>query len=205
MSSHQVQHRLARTVGVMLAAALTLTGCSLQALVAAPTADKVARQTPAAADVFEIITRPATGQTQTGTGYSFAVPEGWTVPEGMSVPGVDLLVADVTDADGFSDNVNVVLAPAGVLTPDAVEVEAVAEMTTVASEVETRDRVMVAGVESAHLAAVSTAAGLEFQIEQYYVSNASQTFVVTFSFSTTVSQVDRDVLSESVLATWTWA
>lgn len=159
-----------------------------------------------ATEAINVAAAPATGPTISGTGYSFAAPEGWSVPNDVSLPGMDVLAADMTDADGFADNVNVVLSPSGMITPDQVESLGVDELEGGgASEVKTRDRVMVAGSESAHLSAGFPSGGVDNPIEQFYVSNDVQTFIVTFSFSPTVSESERDELAESVLASWVWA
>jgi hypothetical protein len=182
---------------VALAAILGLAGCSGSA---------VARL--AAEDAVELSAAPATGPTISGTGYSFALPEGWTVPapeslpEDLEAPGMEILAADMADADGFTDNLNVVLASGGVFTADQIESVGVRELEAGGiDDVEVQDRVMIVGTESAHL---SAAFGTTHNMDQYYVSNDEQTYIVTFSFSPTVSVPDRDALAQSVLASWAW-
>lgn len=189
-----MQHRTIRTVAAVGIVALALAGCSSGASTESPPTE-----------TSDIAAAPATGTTINGSGYSFAAPEGWSVPDDLSLPGVDLLVADLTDADGFSDNVNVVLSPGGVITPDEIESLGVAELEGGgASDIQTHDRVMVAGSETAHISAGFPSGDVDTPIEQYYLSSDEQTYVVTFSFSPTVSEADRDALSESVLASWAW-
>jgi hypothetical protein len=190
-----------RSTVVLVAAAVTLAGCSL--LPGAPTVDPAPSTTSAPPSSVA----PATGATITGDGYSYQVPEGWDVPE-APVPGFDpdSIALDHTDDDGFSDNVNVILSPAGAITADQVESIGVSELEGVgATEVQVNDRISVAGAESAHLSALLSSNGTGYQIEQYYPTNAGQTYVVTFSFSETVTQTDRVALAESVLASWVWA
>jgi hypothetical protein len=125
---------------------------------------------------------------------------------GRPVPGADVLVADLSDADGFTDTVNVVLSPAGELTPEQVETLGVDELEAAgATEVTVRERITVGESESAHLSAGLTSSGADYLVEQYYVTRDGQTYVVTFSFSPTVADPERDALSESVLATWAWS
>jgi len=154
-------------------------------------------------EATEVSVSPATGPTISGTGYSFAAPEGWSVPPETSFPNVDKLAANMTDADGFTDNVNVILSSSGLVSADEIETAGVDELEAAgADNVTVRNQVLVGGAEWAHLAA---SFGSEYSIEQYYVSNDAQTFVVTFSFSQTVSEPDRDALAHSVLASWSWA
>lgn len=150
---------------------------------------------------------PATGETVTGNGYSFVAPEGWTVPTGVAEPsGVDTFMANLADTDGFADNVNVVLSPAGEVTSEQVETQGVTELEGAgATDVTVGDRVTIAGSESAHLSAVFTSGAAVYQVEQFYASQSGQTYIVTFSFSTTVPVAERDAVTSSVLATWTWA
>lgn len=180
---------------VLLAASLAIAGCSSSA----PTESATSAES-------QVTAAPATGETISGTGYSFAAPEGWSVPEGVSPTGVDVVVADLADADGFSDNVNVVLSPAGEVTSDQVESLGVAELEGAgATDVKTRDRITVAGSEAAHLAGGFSSNGAEYHIDQFYLSNAGQTYIVTLSTSPALSESDRDALWGSVLASWAWS
>lgn len=156
-----------------------------------------------AAEAAEITVAPATGETFEGTGYTFTAPEGWAdITAELAGSGVDFAAGDANDADGFADNLNVVISPAGAVSADEIEPAAKGELETQATDVTVRDRVMVAGSEAAHLSAVLASEGTDYQIEQYYVASSDQTFVVTFSFSPTVSEADRNDLALSVLATW---
>ena len=150
---------------------------------------------------------PADGETLEGDGYSYAVPAGWTVPgECGDAFGTDTMAADTEDTDGFADNVNVVLSPAGAVSADQVETAGKAELESVgATEVTVQERLTVADSETAHLSASLGAEGVSYLVEQYYLTNDDQTYVITFSFSDTVSDDDRTALADSVLATWTWS
>lgn len=148
----------------------------------------------------------AGGETITGSGYSFTAPGEWAVPADESLyEGADSFAADLEDADGFADNVNVVLSPAGEITPEQVETQGVAELEGAgATEVEKLDRVTIAGTESAHLSALLTASGVSYRIDQFYVVNDGQTFIVTFSFSETVPADEREPITDTVLSSWQW-
>lgn len=149
---------------------------------------------------------PASGETIEGDGYSYSVPEGWGVPEGVdgATQGLDTVAADLADTDGFADNVNVVLSPAGQVSVEQAEQAGADELTGGgATDVEVEDRVRVADTDAAHLSA-NFAQGTSYAIEQYYVSDDDQTFVVTFSFSDSVDDDERTEIAESVLASWTW-
>jgi hypothetical protein len=177
-----------RFAAVALAALLALgaAGCSP----AAPTA-----QTHAA----------ATGAAISGTGYRYSVPDGWGEPG--EIPGFtpDTLAADLTDADGFSDNVNVLLSPAGLVDVETVETAGVAELEGIgAKNVTAQPRVSVDGAEAAHLTAALVQDDVTYLIDQFYVSDANQTYVITFSFSDTVPDAERDAITGSVLASWTF-
>lgn len=182
-------------LGATVAVAALLAGCSSGA------------GGDSAGEVEDLDAAPAAGVQVTGDGYSYSVPEGWDVPDtDPATIGADTLAADLTDADGFADNVNVVLSPAGAVTADQVEAAGAGELEGAgATDVEVRDRVQVAGTESAHLTGSLTAQGASYSIEQYYLTDDDQTYVVTFSFSPSVDDDDREDLAESVLASWAWA
>ena len=194
--------RVLTPIAVLFAASLALAGCS----VVAPPAP--GPDTDGGTEVEESGAAPATGELITGDGYTYNVPEGWGLPQ-QDIPGFDpdSLALDLEDtADGFTDNVNVLLSPAGSITSDQVEEAGVSELEGAGAEgVEARPRVSIAGEESAHLTALFTQGGQSYLIDQYYPTHDGQTYVVTFSFSETVSQGDREALAESVLASWTWS
>lgn len=189
-------------LAVLIAASLTLAGCSVAAP-PAPGPDGPDGGTEETAPEFSA--DPASGELIEGTGYSYNVPDGWGVPPGATDPQLDTVAADLTDDDGFSDNINVLLSPAGALTPDQVETAGVAELEQFgATEVEVRDRVSIEGAESAHLSARFESQGVQYRVEQYYPTQGDQTFVVTFSFSDDLPEADRLAVSESILASWSW-
>lgn len=184
--------------GLALTAALALTGC------AAPEPEPASPQPESSAPAVA----PAAGETVEGDAYAFATPEGWGFPEDAP-EGYDesMFSADLADTDDdFTDNLNVITSPAGEITPDQVESDGVAELENVgATDVTVLDRVTAGGVESAHLTAgFASPEGVEYTIDQYYLTDAGQTHIITFSFSPDVPQADRDALAQSVLATWQW-
>lgn len=185
-------NRAPKLAALALAVPLALAGCAAQ-----PAAETAPTETVA----------PAAGETISGSDYTFVVPEGWGEPE-QEIPGFDpdAFAADLDDTDGFADNVNVILSPAGEVTPEQVESLGVDELEGAgATEVATGERIEVAGRESAHLSALLASGGESYRIEQYYVTRDGQTYVVTFSFSPTVSEGDRIDLARSVLASWAWS
>jgi hypothetical protein len=179
-----------RTAAALLTAlALALAGCSTSG---------------GGGSAATIDTPAATGETITGTGYSYVVPEGWDVPDTST--GGDTLAADLTDNDGFADNVNVLLSPAGAVSPEQVETAGKKELEDAGGTgVTVLDRVSVAGSESAHLHATLSASGVDYDIEQYYLTKDDQTYIVTFSFSAGLPDSQRTTTAESVLTTWKWS
>lgn len=184
------------TVAVAAAATLLLAGC----FGPAPVVPSTEQTSPGTGGSVE----PASGETITGTGYSFRVPEGWGIPEaGFEGFGLDSVAADLTDTDGFTDNVNVIVSPAGELTTEQIETLAGPEIeASGGADVEFLDRITIAGTESAHLTGTYSASGATYRIDQYYPTEPGQTYIVTFSFNDTTSQADRDALAYAVLATW---
>ena len=186
---------------LLLASALVLAGCSV---VAPPAPDT---DTGTDSDVPTSDASAATGELISGDGYTYNVPEDWGIPD-QSPSGFnpDSFAVDLDDTDGFTDNINVILSPAGQITSDQVEQAGPPELEGSGAEnVEVRPRVGIAGEESAHLSALFTQGGATYQIDQYYPTHEGQTYVVTFSFSEGVPQGDREDLAESILASWAWA
>ncbi|REK73381.1 hypothetical protein DX116_07470 [Aeromicrobium endophyticum] len=72
-------------------------------------------------------------------------------------------------------------------------------------EVEVEDPTDIDGEEAARISALLTLNGNKYRTEQFAVDHDGKGYIVTFSFSETVSDDDRDELAESVLATWKWS
>lgn len=142
-----------------------------------------------------------------GTGYSYDVPEGWGDPE-QKVPGFDpdSVAADLGDRDGFTDNVNVILSPAGELSADQVEATVESELSGAGfSDITVQDRVDVAGSETAHVTASGSVNDVAYTVEQFYPTADGQTYVVSLSFSTSVSAEDRAAVADTILGSWAWS
>lgn len=206
------------SAALLVSAALLLAGCGGQSDDTAASGDAGSSSSSSsspsasapAADAPDV--EPASGESIAGTGYSFSVPEGWAIPD-QELPGmdqVDVFVADLTDAsaDGFADNVNVVLSPAPqAISADDIEKYGVAELEEQggATDVAVQERTSIAGAESAHITAAVTQQGVTYNVDQFYPSNDDQTYVVTFSFSPEVTDADRAAVYDAVLASWAWA
>jgi len=185
----------------MLVAGLGLAGCGSQAAPPTRSSDGVPAPETDAAEFA-----PATGDTITAEQYTLTLPEGWGFPDGAP-DGFDetTFAADLQDDDGFSDNVNILVSPGGEVTSEQVEEAGVAQLEGAgASEVEALDRITAAGSESAHLTARVEQGEMPYRIDQFYLVNAGQTYIVTFASNVDTPQADRDAVAQSVLVTWQW-
>jgi len=139
----------------------------------------------------------------TGTGYTYTVPEGWGAPASGAIPTVDSVAGDLNPA---GSNVDVIVDATGVVTADQVEAAAPNELQTAgATEIALGVRVNVAGSDSANVTAVLLIGDQSNRFHQYYVSNETQTYVVTFSFDVATSDADAGTIIDPILASWTWA
>lgn len=162
---------------------------------------------PTAAETTVAPAPPSTfpdGFTVTGDDYSFMTPDGWGTPDVDAPEGVDRFALDLTDRDGFADNVNVVLSPLGEVPLVSAIPLAQREFEQMGMEITVRDRLVVAGSEAGQLSGTFDEDGAQYVVEQFYVPHDGQTFIITFSFSSTVGRADREAFAESVLATWRW-
>lgn len=148
---------------------------------------------------------PATGDAITADGFSFNAPAGWTDAKDL-FPAAAAVAADRQDTDGFSDNINVISDPT-VVDADLDALESSAEKVLAgagAKDVEVEDPYEVDGEEAARISAVLEQNGVSYHTEQFAVDHDGKGYVVTFSFSDSVPDDDRDTLAESVIATWKW-
>lgn len=205
--------RTGPVVALLVAAPLLLAGCAGSPAVAPSTgaaSTAVAAPSSQAPSSAPSTTAPQPSVSDgvvTGTGYRFPVPKGWGVPEGVTAPsGTDSFAADLTDTDGFSDNVNVIALPTGAVTPEAAESQGPAGLKQIgATKVTVADRATVGGETAAHLTASLKSSGQKYRVEQFYVPHDGKTYVVTFSFSPGVSTDDRAAVYSSSLAGWAWS
>ena len=148
---------------------------------------------------------PAAGDTISAEAFEFSVPDGWKDSK-SAMPTALAVAADSTDDDGFSDNVNV-LGDNTIAGLDTAEVEEAAEKVLKdfkATDIKVKDPIEVAGEESAHIGAIFEQNGIKYRTEQYALSHDDKGYVITFSYSETLPEADRDKVSESILASWKW-
>ena len=121
--------------------------------------------------------KPADGPRLEGAGYAYRVPKDWG-PSDQEIPGFDpdTFALDLDDNDGFTDNVNVLLAPGGAMSAEQAEVGAKDELTSAgATGVAVRDRVDVGGREAAHVSAGMSLNDNDYQVEQFYAATDDET------------------------------
>ncbi|QIX25515.1 hypothetical protein ncot_02105 [Nocardioides sp. JQ2195] len=141
------------------------------------------------------------GSTVNGTGYTFDVPEGWGQPSRTPPGEFDAFAVDLHDADGFSDNVNVLLSPAPSVTRQQIR----AEFAAADVKVSFGDNVRISGMDSLHVMGSMSNRGVDYYIEQFYpTAGDGQVYVVTFSFSPSVTPSERTAVIDETLATWVW-
>jgi hypothetical protein len=192
-----------RIAALTIVSTLALAGCG-----GSDDEPKTDTKTSSSADKSDD-TEAAAGEKIDGTGYSYSVPDGWKVPD-QKIPGTeqtDTFAADLTDQDGFADNVNVIrLDPAPIKELDPLEDALVNELKTAGSQdVTLQDREEIAGDEAVHISSKQNQQGKTYLTEQYNAIHDGVSYVVTFSFSDTVSDDDREDVSESILNSWEWA
>jgi hypothetical protein len=140
-----------------------------------------------------------------GTGYTYRAPKGWGPSE---VPGLnpDSFAANLGDRDGFADNINVIVSPAGRMSADEAEDLAERELAAVgAKKFEAHPRVSLAGDRVAHTSASMSMNDTTYTVEQFYPSHGDNTYVVTFAFSSDVKALHRYVITTATLDSWTWS
>lgn len=193
---------------VALAAGLVLSACSgsptAPGTSSAPAA--ASASAPATASASASASAPASsGRSIAGKGYRYTVPEGWGEPKtDVGQSAADSLAADLTDKDGFADNVNVVVVDAGSVTSQQIESQGPQQLKTAGfSKVALEDRVKVAGVESPHITALQKSG--TYRIDQFYVLRKGKGYIVTFSFSPKVSEADRQDVTGPTLGSWNWS
>jgi hypothetical protein len=173
------------------------------ALVGCGGSDSSAKDKP----VSTVSAKPATGDTVTGTGYTFTAPKGWHKPK-QKIAGFDpdALVFDTKDKDGFGDNLNVVFQDAPHFKDaDAFEKAAVQSLKAAHfGDVKARAQQQVDGETAIHVTSTTTQNGNKNVTNQVDIIHKNVAYVVTFSFSLAVTQARQEALIQSVMTTWKW-
>lgn len=188
-----------RSSVVLAALALAVSGC-------AGSDGSSGAAKPAATKTSSVA--PATGDTVTGTGYSYLAPKGWRPPS-QKIPGFDpdSLVGDSADKDGFTDNLNVIrVDPAPTDDADALESAAEKELKTArATGIKVLPQQQVDGTPAVHLTSGFSQNSVNYLVDQFSMIHGKVVYTITFSFSSTVPPERQDSVAQSVLTTWKWA
>lgn len=150
----------------------------------------------------------AGGETITGTGYSYSVPEGWGYSADLesAAAGTDTFAVDLTPSGTFADNVNVVITEG----EGAIEVfesaEYLAQLESLgAVDGQVHDRVSLDGVEAAHTSATMGAEENPYLVDQIAASRDGSTYVLTLSFRTESTPEERAAAMDVVVSSWVWS
>lgn len=151
---------------------------------------------------------PATGLRMSGDDYSFASPNGWVdITKQMRTAGQEIDTAvgeDVKYVTGVRENLNIVVSPASGLTLDAYEELAPKTLAFMVDDLETYERVTIAGEEAVHVGGEANTGEATFFFEQYVVIRDGTMYAMSFAVDGGRSVADRRSLVDPVLASWQW-
>lgn len=143
-----------------------------------------------------------------GTGYSFAMPQGWTnltKTVRKTQPSVDVAVGSKLQTKGFTNNLNVVVTKTSGTSPEELKViadEIKGALSDSAPDYRVQPPTRVAGLTTVHLSGERTAGEQTYWLEQYVVLGEKNAQVVSFSVSLDYPVAKRRQLIESVLKSW---
>ncbi|MDP2712251.1 MAG: hypothetical protein Q8O56_13625 [Solirubrobacteraceae bacterium] len=213
--SHLPSPRGVRTSLVALATALALTGCAGDEPAAAEDPAE-ATDSPSIAISEEpeptddgCTTTEAAADQAVGSGYAFDAPEGWddaTAAMQQMFPQGDLAYADQTDvADGFGDNVNVIVSEGTGLTElDPVRDQLADELASIATGVEPREDREVGCAPAIQQSAAGDQQGIAIVFDQLAVLRKGDLYVVTFTHTADTADDVRQDAVDTVLDSWRW-
>lgn len=144
----------------------------------------------------------ANGEMVTGTGYSYALPEGWVSDSSINA-AADSAAYD-PNATTFASNINVIVSPGEV--GAQVHEDSVSSLVEMgATDAAVQDRVMVGGVESAHLAGTVDSNGESISLHQFAPAYDGSTYITTITFASDLSEGERQAIIDTILGSWTWS
>ena len=171
---------------------------------ATPTDTPSARDEPATSSSSAA---PAVGDIQETKYFSYRAPKGWKGPASPVVSGPVSVVGDTDDHDGFTDNINVIrIDPPPAATADALEKAAVLELKGGhATDIKVLPQQKIDGTPAVHITSGFSQNGVKYLINQFTMLHGNVAYVVTFSYSNTVTPKRENSVAQSVMATWKWA
>jgi hypothetical protein len=141
-----------------------------------------------------------------GDGYGFDTLDGWTdATDRLRAlqPTIDLAAVEPDAADGFADNVNVIVSPwSGSL--GALEKQAVTELDAVATDIRVQSRVTIGGTAAGHLTSRITFGKQSVGSDQYLALRDGRAFLITFAVEASKSAQERQRIISAVLDSWVW-
>lgn len=145
-----------------------------------------------------------------GKGYSFTAPGDWSDQTDFFKrvqPAVDRAAAETKPKDGFANNVNVLVAPAG---PDAgksldeLAAALKAGLAQFANNVKELPRTELDGVEALRQAGRATIFKNNVTVEQITAMIGDDLYNVTVTMRVTTPAAERKAAAEAVIASWRW-
>lgn len=193
-----------RSTVVALAATLALTACSTGG-----DGDPVVNQEPTE-NPSNAAASPDVGTLVGSDIFAVTLPIGWTQTGGV---GEDTLFAVSNQApDDIPTSVNVVEDLTLVqMAPDQLSAERVEVLTTggqgtpPATDVTPVGEYEIDGEEGLRLTYLKNVSDVEMRSEEISVSHDETAYVITFTFSPSVDEANRDKVIASVMDSWTWA
>ncbi|MGJ9422519.1 hypothetical protein [Aeromicrobium sp. CF3.5] len=193
-----------RTTAVALVAALALTACS-----AGGDGDPVVTQEPAD-NPSNAAASPDVGTLVGSDIFAVTLPIGWTQTGGV---GEDTLFAVSNQApDDIPTSVNVVEDLTLVqMAPDQLSAERIESLSTGGrgtpppTDVTEVGEYEVDGEQGLRVSYLQDVTDVSMRSEEISVSHDETAYVITFSFSPTVTEGDRNKTIASVMDSWTWA
>ncbi|MGI8614326.1 MAG: hypothetical protein ACR2KL_10365 [Nocardioidaceae bacterium] len=141
-----------------------------------------------------------------GTGYSYAVPDGWDdIINESEAQGADTFVRSTEVVDGFRTNINTVVNPAhGVTDLDTIRNEAATELEhTVGKRPSQIADITIAGERAIGQRAQFTTSGIDITMTQYATVHNDQ-FVVMTVTSATADVSTAVQAAQTVVSSWSW-
>lgn len=189
-----------RTAAVLAFVALALAACSSDSTpTPAPSASASASGSagPSAS--------PTPGTLVGRDAFAVTVPDGWV--EQPDAGGALLLAVSDEAVDGYPTNVNVVEDPTlAQVAPEQLEEVRQAPLTASgATQIKAVGDYEVDGDQGVQITYEQNVRAIAVRSDEVTVTHGDTGYIVSFSFSPSVSRDDRDAVIASVMDTWTWA
>lgn len=200
---------LGRTLSILAVSALVLAGCGEETGGSdddsTPTTTESPTPSPDPTD--DTTVDPPDGDTVTGNGYSFVLPDGWidATAEFQDQTGqIDSAAREEVPTEDYSNNVNIIATPIPQeFTTQELLDQQLSELQGF-GEIEDSGITQFAGEEASYAVLPTNQEGVEYRVHQLFVQREGTVYVMSFAFRLSTDNTEASDIIAQIESGFAW-